>query len=51
MVMIKVFQMVGNYGYEIGVVEDDKQFQELIEQLDLYEELENGYILTSQIDD
>lgn len=49
--MCKVFQRVGNYGYEIGVVENDSQLQELIEQLDLYEEVELGNIYVSQIDD
>lgn len=49
--MCKVFQMVGNRAYEIGAVENDKQLQELIEQLDLFEEVEAGRILVSQIDD
>lgn len=49
--MYKIFQRVGNYCYEVGAVENDKQLQELIEQLDLYEEVELGNIYVSQIDD
>lgn len=49
--MCKVFQIVGNQGYEIGAVENDKQLQELIEQLGLEQEAADGNIFVSQIDD